>query len=102
MTSVLHVVILFQDESSRLLKDWLTDVGSCLNDVSKATDENSLKRCITYEKFQIKGSRPASDALLSPHRVINTCAQYYFLYIGLLSSTASGDQLLKVSGIYPT
>ena len=107
LMSVVNVqcVYHFQDESTRLIKEWLTDIGSCLSDVRFALEKSpSDFNLPTPCEFvtQIKGHRPSSDALFSPHRVTNTCAQYYFLYIGLLSSTSVGDQLLKKAAIYPT
>ena len=78
----LIIIIVFknQDDATKFLVEWLTDIANCLTEV---------KEC-----------RSSLDVLLSPGFLQRTCSQFYFLFLGRCSSSAHGEKLLESTGIY--
>ncbi|XP_069128220.1 rapamycin-insensitive companion of mTOR-like isoform X2 [Argopecten irradians] len=69
-----------QEDVRKHFVDLINDIGQCLSEVSS--------------------KHLAAEAVLSPSNTINTCSQFYFLFLGKISVTAKGDKLLEKCGIY--
>lgn len=50
--------------------------------------------------FKIAQQKLVPESVLSPGNVINTCSQFYFLFVGRFSGTIIGDKYLEKTGVY--
>ncbi|KAL4236760.1 hypothetical protein ACF0H5_005145 [Mactra antiquata] len=69
-----------QDEGTKILNDFLSDIALCLSEVAL--------------------QRIAPESVLSANKILNTLSHYYFLFIGRFSLTSKGDRKLEKAGIY--
>ncbi|XP_061180915.1 rapamycin-insensitive companion of mTOR-like [Saccostrea echinata] len=69
-----------QDEVQKLALDFIGDIGGCMSEIAQ--------------------QRLVPESVLSPGNVINTCSQFYFLFVGRFSGTVLGDKYLEKTGVY--
>ncbi|KAK3609904.1 hypothetical protein CHS0354_036667 [Potamilus streckersoni] len=69
-----------QEEATKQLMDFLVDVALCLSELS--------------------APRIDPESVLSPINIQNTLSHYYFLFIGSMSASVTGDRYLEKTSIY--
>ncbi|QQP39536.1 Rapamycininsensitive companion of mTORlike, partial [Caligus rogercresseyi] len=79
--------------------DLLLKIGGGLNEGSKILDE--LLADIHYYIKAVISSESPHDCLISPTRIATTASQYYFLFLGHLSRSESGRNLLLRHAFLP-
>lgn len=87
----------------------ITTCGCKLFQFLISTEGSRLDECINVFLDDLIGAlktvssteNPPVGAILSPTRLISTLSQYYFLFIGIISGTFRGRQLLEKHGFGP-